>query len=59
MKVGHEAQAANPKRLRELAAWYRDFAEATGNPTIWECRLRTADDLEKDATRLETPTIGR
>jgi len=24
------------RRLRELAAWYREFAERAGNPTIWE-----------------------
>ena len=28
--------------LRKLAAWYREFAERAGNPTIWEMRLRTA-----------------
>ncbi|MGE0260757.1 MAG: hypothetical protein AB7T18_18610 [Alphaproteobacteria bacterium] len=43
----------NPLKLRELAAWYREFAEKTGNPTIWEARLRMAEDLEKEAERLE------
>jgi hypothetical protein len=30
------------KQLRELAAWYREFAEKTANPSIWEARLRMA-----------------
>ena len=52
------------KRLRELAQWYRDFAEKTGNPAIWDCRLRTADDLDAEAERIERmqvvyhPAIG-
>ena len=44
---------ASPRRLRELAEWYREFAERTGNPTIWEARLRTAEDLDAEADRLE------
>ena len=43
----------NPIKLRELAAWYREFAEKTANPTIWESRLRMAEDLEREAERLE------
>jgi hypothetical protein len=46
--VVNEAQ-----RLRQLASWYREFAERTGNPTIWDARLRTAEDLEAEAQRLE------
>jgi hypothetical protein len=42
-----------PERLRELAGWYREFAERTANPTIWDARLRTAEDLEAEAARLE------
>lgn len=41
------------ERLRELASWYREFAERTGNPAIWDVRIRTAEDLEAEATRLE------
>jgi hypothetical protein len=44
---------SDPTKLRELAAWYREFAERTGNPMIWECRLHTAEDLEAEAARLE------
>ena len=43
----------DPRRLRELAAWYREFAERAGNPIIWEARLRTAAELEQEAVRLE------
>jgi hypothetical protein len=39
--------------LRKWAAWYREFAERTGNPTIWEMRLRTAEKLEAEADRIE------
>ena len=40
-------------RLRRLAAWYREFAERAGNPVIWEARLRTAEELEREADQLE------
>jgi hypothetical protein len=43
----------DPRKLRELAGWYREFAERAGNPAIWEGRLRTANDLERKADRLE------
>jgi hypothetical protein len=42
-----------PERLRQLAAWYREYAERTGNPAIWDARIRTAEDLEAEAVRLE------
>jgi hypothetical protein len=44
----------DPAKLRELAAWYREFAEQSGNPAIWDARLRTAEDLEAEASQLET-----
>lgn len=43
----------DPTKLRILGAWYRDFAERAGNPVIWEARLRTADDLDQEADRIE------
>ncbi len=46
------------ERLRELACWYRAFAERTANPTIWDARLRTAEDLEAEAVRLETAELS-
>jgi hypothetical protein len=42
---------SDPDELRKLAAWYREFAERAGNPTIWEARLRTAEELEEEANR--------
>jgi hypothetical protein len=40
------------RKLRDLAAWYREFAERAGDPWIWDARLRTADKLEKEAALL-------
>ena len=43
----------DPHKLRELAGWYREFAERAGNPAIWHARLTTAEELEREADRLE------
>jgi hypothetical protein len=48
----------DPRELRKLADWYREFAERAGNPAIWEARLRTAGDLEREADRLEKTAVG-
>ena len=40
-------------KLRALAAWYREFAEQAGNPFVWESRLFLAEDLEREAARIE------
>ena len=48
----------DPRRLRELASWYRSLAERAGSPMIWDGRLRTAEDLEAEAARLER-TVSR
>jgi hypothetical protein len=40
--------------LRKRAAWYREFAERAGNPWIWAARLKTADELEAEAARVES-----
>jgi len=45
--------AAAARNLRELANWYRGFAERAGNPAIWDARLRTAEDLDAEASRIE------
>jgi len=45
---------ATAAKLRELAAWYREFAERAGSTAIWDARLRTAQDLEIEAERLDT-----
>jgi hypothetical protein len=44
----------DPRKLRELAAWYRAYAERANTPWVCEGRLQTADDLERHATLLET-----
>jgi hypothetical protein len=41
------------QKLRELASWYREFAERAGSATIWAARLRMAEDLEREADRGE------
>jgi hypothetical protein len=43
----------DPQKLRELAAWYREFAERTADRMICEARLRAAADLEREAARIE------
>jgi hypothetical protein len=47
------------QRLRDLAAWYREFAERTENPAIWDARLRTAEDLEREAGALDSRRLHR
>jgi hypothetical protein len=49
----------DPRKLRELAGWYREYAERAGNPAIWHARLMTAEDLEREADRLEKMAVGR
>jgi CBS domain-containing protein len=48
-----DGRPREPSRLRQIATWYREFAERTSNPSIWEARLRTAAELEREADRLE------
>ena len=47
------AMQADSVKLRELASWYREQAERTENPVIWDARLRTAEELEAEAHRIE------
>ena len=42
-----------PQELRQLAAWYREFAERAGSAWIWDARLKKAGELDKEAARLE------
>ena len=49
----------DPRELRSLAMWYREFAERTGNPAIWEGRLKTAEALEREASRLQGRVVPR
>ena len=46
-------ETRHPAALRRLASWYREFAERTENPAIWEARLQMAGDLEAEADRIE------
>jgi hypothetical protein len=50
-------KTATAMELRALAAWYRDYAKRAGNPTIWDARLRTAEDLEAEAARLDAAAV--
>src|ERR1700680_4715221 len=47
------------EKLREVAAWYREFVQRAGNPTIWQSRLRMAEDLASEADRLEREHLDR
>ena len=44
---------ADPNKLRELASWYREFAVRSGVATISLPRLQIADDLDREANKLE------
>jgi hypothetical protein len=48
----------DPGELRKLAAWYREFAERTANPVIWEGRLVTAAALQQKAVLAERRLAG-
>jgi len=45
--------APDAEKLRELAAWYREFAERAGSSAISESRLRIAGELDEEADLLE------
>ena len=40
------------ERLERLAAWHRINAERAGALWVWEARLRTAEDLERQAAKI-------
>ena len=46
-------------KLRNLASWFREFAERAGDTAIWEARLRTAENLEAEADLLESRLSSR
>ena len=46
-----------PTEMRTLAVWYRNLAQTTDNATIWDSRLRTANDLEEMAASIDRPPI--
>jgi hypothetical protein len=47
-----ENRTENTEYLLALAAWHREFAEKAANPIIWECRIATAEDLERRAAEI-------
>jgi hypothetical protein len=53
MESPEKAMITSPEEMRVFAAWYRERAEPTENPTIWESRLRTAEDLEAKAMQAD------
>lgn len=48
----------DPQKLRELAAWYRAYAERAAAPWVCEGRLQTAEDLDRYAALLEAGAEG-
>ena len=54
-----DGRPTEPHKLRELATWYRAFAERAGYPVIAEARLRMAAELEREADRLEEEFVLR
>ena len=40
------------EKLRDLASWYREFAELAENAMIWQSRFRVAEDLDNEADQL-------
>jgi hypothetical protein len=53
MAIKDHGAAPNADKLRELASWYREYAERAGSTVIWETRLRMAEDLENEANLRE------
>jgi hypothetical protein len=40
------------EKLEQLAAWHRINADHAGSAWVWEARLRTAENLEREAADL-------
>jgi hypothetical protein len=40
------------EKLEKLAAWHRINADHAGSAWVWEARLRTAEDLERQVATL-------
>jgi len=53
MRTKEAGSTLEPQKLRELASWYRVFAERAGNSSILVTRLRMADELEREAAYFE------
>ena len=59
MRLKEPIAPPEAQKLRDLATWYREFAERAGSSTIWETRLHMAEDLDHEADRLERERIAR
>jgi hypothetical protein len=46
------------EKLEELAAWHRIQADHAGSAWVWEARLRTAEDLERQAATIRKRLAG-
>jgi hypothetical protein len=51
--IEEHPSAAASEKLRALPAWYRGYADQAGSTVIWDYRLSTAEDLERQASALE------
>jgi hypothetical protein len=49
----------DPAVLRQLAAWYREFAVRAENPSARDARLEVVDALETAADRLERGDVAQ
>ena len=52
MSFTEETGTLDADKLRELAAWYREFSQRA-EPSVRKARLRVAEQLERDADLLE------
>ena len=57
MAAENQARALDAEKLRELASWYREFAERAADG-IRQARLRMAEDLEREADLLSRVDQG-
>jgi hypothetical protein len=53
-----EGPKTDVREIRQLADWYRAFADRAGNAAIWDLRLRTAEHLEAEASKIEARRHG-
>jgi hypothetical protein len=52
MTLMSEDPSETIERFERLAAWHRINAERAGALWVWEARLRTAEDLERQAAKI-------
>jgi hypothetical protein len=50
---------SHSRKLRDLASWYRERAEEAQNGWTRAARLRTAEDLEAEAERIDRKRCGK